>query len=148
MYYKGTIAKVAPRPTPDAPEEAQEAYDPWEAIQVEWDASRGHAAGECENVCPWEIERDPEDEEQIEQDRIAQEAKAAALLPPPLPPPVLFQEAPPMPMLQSVIPLPRIALSELSCECCHICPPPLFQCCMWQSQRDLLNTSVSLAEVL
>lgn len=100
MYYKGTVAKTLPRPEPDAPQEAQDVYDPWEAIQVEWDASRGHAAGECENVNPWEIERDPEDEEQIEQDRLAQEAKAAALLPVIAQAPILFQEAPPMPMQQ------------------------------------------------
>ena len=61
MYYKGTIAAVRPRPAQDAPAEQQADFDPWEAIQVEWDASRGHAAGECENVSPWEIERDPED---------------------------------------------------------------------------------------
>ena len=61
VYYKGTIAAVRPRPAQDAPAEQQAAFDPWEAIQVEWDASRGHAAGECENVSPWEIERDPDD---------------------------------------------------------------------------------------
>ncbi len=100
VYYKGTIAGVVPRPEPDAAERAQSEYDPWEAIKVEWDASRGHAAGECEDVSPWEIERDPEDEAVIESDRLAKEAREALSAPPPLPQPVLFQEAPPMPQMQ------------------------------------------------
>ena len=100
MYYRGTISAVTPRPVPEAPLSEQEAYDPWEAISVVWDASRGHAAGECENVSPWEIERDPEDEALIEEDRAAREAREAALAPPPAPQPVLFQEAPPMPLQQ------------------------------------------------
>ena len=96
VYYRGTIAGVTPRPEADAPETEHAAYDPWEAIKVEWDASRGHAAGECEDVSPWEIERDPEDEAVIESDRLAKEAREATSAPPPLPQPMLFQEAPPM----------------------------------------------------
>ena len=91
---------MTPRPESDAPEPEQAAYDPWEAIKVEWDASRGHAAGECEDVSPWEIERDPEDEAVIEGDRLAKEAREAISAPAPLPQPVLFQEAPPMPQTQ------------------------------------------------
>lgn len=66
---------VKSQPAPEAPIEDQLAYDPWEAIQVEWDASRGHAPGECENLSPWEIERDPEDEAQIAADKKAEEAQ-------------------------------------------------------------------------
>lgn len=100
MYYGGTVVGVAPRPPPEAPENEQSTYDPWEAIKVEWDASRSHAAGECEKVSPWEIERDPEDEALIEEDKAVREAKEAAEAPPFLPQPVLFQEAPSLPHQQ------------------------------------------------
>ena len=44
--------------------------------------------GECENVSPWEIERDPEDTYQIQADKAARAAEIAAKLAPQLPPPV------------------------------------------------------------
>lgn len=69
VYYKGCVASVR-QPLAGAARE-DERYDPWEAIQVEWD-SRG-LAGECERVSPWEIERDPDDTAQVEEDRRAEE---------------------------------------------------------------------------
>ena len=98
FYYYGTVVAVAPRPPPDHIESEAADYDPWEAIKVAWDASRGHTAGQCEHVSPWEIERDPDDAALIEEDRAEQEADAAAQapLPPPVQP-VLFQEAPNLP---------------------------------------------------
>ena len=77
VYYKGTVVSVKPAPLPSAAQRELEAYDPWEAVRVEWDASRGHAVGECENVSPWELQLDPEDAARIAEDERRQQEAAA-----------------------------------------------------------------------
>lgn len=98
VYYKGVVISVRGPPPLTAPLEEREAYDPWESVRVEWDASKGHAEGEVEDVSPWEIERDPEHEAAEAAAAAAAAAEAAAEAarnqPPPPPPPVV--EPPPL----------------------------------------------------
>ena len=55
MYYKGTVTKVRQQmPSGGINLKVRGDYDPWEALEVEWDVG-GDAEG-MDRVSPWEIE--------------------------------------------------------------------------------------------
>ena len=55
MYYKGTVTKVRQQmPSGGLNLKVRGEYDPWEALEVEWDVG-GDAEG-MDHVSPWEIE--------------------------------------------------------------------------------------------
>ena len=45
VYYKGSIVKLQSPPDSNASQEDRQAFDPWETITVQWDASKGHDTG-------------------------------------------------------------------------------------------------------
>ena len=58
MYYKGTVTSVRQQmPSGGIDLAGRGAYDPWEALEVEWDVG-GDAEG-MDRVSPWEIEVSP-----------------------------------------------------------------------------------------
>ena len=55
MYYKGTVTDVQQQmPAGGINLQGRQEYDPWEALEVEWDVG-GDAEG-MDRVSPWEIE--------------------------------------------------------------------------------------------
>ncbi|KAK9833054.1 hypothetical protein WJX74_005940 [Apatococcus lobatus] len=80
QYYKGEVVKVRQKqPSPGATLAEHEAYDPWEALDVEWEMGGALEAeeGGCLRVSPWEIEGDPETEaRRLEELRKQEEASA------------------------------------------------------------------------
>lgn len=55
MYYKGTVTGVREQmPAGGMGNLSKGTYDPWEALEVEWDIG-GDAEG-MDRVSPWEIE--------------------------------------------------------------------------------------------
>lgn len=80
-YYKGTVVNVRQQQPPyHSPMEVKEAYDPWEALEVEWDVGGGHAAAhgnDCERISPWELESDPDEDARREEEK-KKEAEASA----------------------------------------------------------------------
>ena len=82
QYYKGEVVKVRQRqPSPGASLAEHETYDPWEALDVEWEMGGALEAeeGGCLRVSPWEIEADPETEaRRLEELRKQEEASARA----------------------------------------------------------------------
>lgn len=67
------------QPGPGASLAEHEAYDPWEALDVEWEMGGALEAeeGGCLRVSPWEIEGDPETEaRRLEELRKQEEASA------------------------------------------------------------------------
>ncbi len=82
QYYKGEVVNVRQKqPSHGASLAEREAYDPWEALDVEWEMGGALEAeeGGCLRVSPWEIEGDPETEAQLaEEFRKQEEASARA----------------------------------------------------------------------
>lgn len=69
-FYKGTVTNVRQQqPSAIDPLELREAYDPWEALEVEWDIGGGHGGNDCEKVSPWELESDPDEDLRREEER-------------------------------------------------------------------------------
>ena len=55
MYYKGTVTQVRQQmPAGGINLQGRQDYDPWEALEVEWDVG-GDAEG-MDHISPWEIE--------------------------------------------------------------------------------------------
>lgn len=55
VYYKGTVTKVRQQmPAGGINLQGRQDYDPWEALEVEWDVG-GDAEG-MDHISPWEIE--------------------------------------------------------------------------------------------
>lgn len=55
MYYKGTVTEVRQQmPAGGVNLQGRQDYDPWEALEVEWDVG-GDAEG-MDRISPWEIE--------------------------------------------------------------------------------------------
>ncbi|KAK9803241.1 hypothetical protein WJX73_008882 [Symbiochloris irregularis] len=152
-YYKGTVVNVRQQQPPyHSPMEVKEAYDPWEALEVEWDVGGGHAAAhgnDCERISPWELESDPdedarrEEEKKKEAEASARAARAArgarrtddgstpaeqAGTQPADPSPSLQQDAPVQPTLQpfTIPTLPTISLQlQAPPQDPRVPPPPL-----------------------
>ena len=144
------------QPGPGASLAEHEAYDPWEALDVEWEMGGALEAeeGGCLRVSPWEIEGDPETEaRRLEELRKQEEASARTAR-------ALAKSrrcalcSAVSAGLRSAVPLgesvrqqdgPATAAASLN-ECQEFliwlyypCPPQLQQVCLWSSAGSFLQ---------